>query len=177
MGKYSTTSSVILSFDRGTLLMTGVNHKQVHTLFDTQQWTWDGRLGAWRCTGIHYVSVRRVLGECFGDRLDDQVPRPESVRWKQINLPALREDQREALTAWQAADGRGQIIMPTGTGKTEIALAAMAESAVATLVVAPVRDLMYQWHHRILLGLGYDAGKDVAWTVFMCGVVLGCFCL
>jgi superfamily II DNA or RNA helicase len=29
---------------------------------------------------------------------------------------------------------------------------------VATLVVAPVRDLMYQWHRRILAGLGYDAG-------------------
>ena len=27
-----------------------------------------------------------------------------------------------------------------------------------TLVVAPVRDLMYQWHQRILDRLGYDAG-------------------
>jgi superfamily II DNA or RNA helicase len=26
------------------------------------------------------------------------------------------------------------------------------------LIVAPVRDLMYQWHRRILQGLGYDAG-------------------
>lgn len=34
----------------------------------------------------------------------------------------------------------------------------MAELGVATLVVAPVRDLMYQWHRRILRGLGYDAG-------------------
>jgi len=29
---------------------------------------------------------------------------------------------------------------------------------VATLVVAPVRDLMYQWHRRILTTFGYDAG-------------------
>jgi superfamily II DNA or RNA helicase len=48
--------------------------------------------------------------------------------------------------------------MPTGTGKTEIALAIMRETAAATLIVAPVRDLMYQWHRRILHGLGYDAG-------------------
>ncbi len=48
--------------------------------------------------------------------------------------------------------------MPTGTGKTEVALAAMAQTGVATLVVAPIRDLMYQWHRRILKGLGYDAG-------------------
>ena len=48
--------------------------------------------------------------------------------------------------------------MPTGTGKTEVALAAMAQTRTATLVVAPIRDLMYQWHRRILKGLGYDAG-------------------
>jgi superfamily II DNA or RNA helicase len=48
--------------------------------------------------------------------------------------------------------------MPTGTGKTEVALAAMERCRVATLVVAPVRDLMYQWHQRIAARLGYDAG-------------------
>jgi superfamily II DNA or RNA helicase len=48
--------------------------------------------------------------------------------------------------------------MPTGTGKTEVALSIMKETAVSTLIVAPVRDLMYQWHRRILQGLGYDAG-------------------
>jgi len=48
--------------------------------------------------------------------------------------------------------------MPTGTGKTEVALAAMARTKVASLIVAPVRDLMYQWHRRILAAFDYDAG-------------------
>jgi superfamily II DNA or RNA helicase len=48
--------------------------------------------------------------------------------------------------------------MPTGSGKTEVALAAMARTRVSTLIVAPVRDLMHQWHQRILRRLGYDAG-------------------
>jgi len=48
--------------------------------------------------------------------------------------------------------------MPTGTGKTEVALAAMAKTATAALVVAPIRDLMYQWHRRILKAFDYDAG-------------------
>jgi len=34
----------------------------------------------------------------------------------------------------------------------------MAETQIATLVVAPVRDLMYQWHRRILRAFDYDAG-------------------
>jgi superfamily II DNA or RNA helicase len=53
---------------------------------------------------------------------------------------------------------RGVIVMATGTGKTEVALHIMNRLPVATLVVAPVRDLMYQWHRRIQDGLGYDAG-------------------
>ena len=48
--------------------------------------------------------------------------------------------------------------MPTGTGKTEVALTAMCRAQTATLIVAPVRDLMYQWHRRILQRLGLDAG-------------------
>jgi superfamily II DNA or RNA helicase len=36
--------------------------------------------------------------------------------------------------------------MPTGTGKTEVALSIMKQTEAATLVVAPIRDLMYQWH-------------------------------
>ena len=70
----------------------------------------------------------------------------------------LRAEQVEALDAWTQRGCRGQIVMPTGTGKTEVALAAMVQTSVATLVVAPIRNLMYQWHRRILKGLGYDAG-------------------
>lgn len=53
---------------------------------------------------------------------------------------------------------RGVIVMPTGTGKTEAALAAMKETAVSTFIVVPVRDLMYQWHQRILAAFDYNAG-------------------
>ena len=34
----------------------------------------------------------------------------------------------------------------------------MARTKTATLVVAPVRDLMYQWHRRILRAFDYDGG-------------------
>ena len=80
------------------------------------------------------------------------------MRWPAVTLPELRSEQHTALHEWTAAGRRGVVVMPTGTGKTEVALAAMAKTATSTLVVAPVRDLMYQWHRRILAGLGYDAG-------------------
>ena len=50
------------------------------------------------------------------------------------------------------------IVKPTGTGKTEIALFIIARYRVSTLVVAPLRDLMYQWQRRIRQSLGFDAG-------------------
>jgi superfamily II DNA or RNA helicase len=80
----------------------------------------------------------------FGPSLTDNVPKPCCVYWPEVKLPKLRPNQIEALEAWSEADCRGQIIMPTGTGKTEVALAAMARAKIASLIVAPVRDLMYQ---------------------------------
>jgi len=88
----------------------------------------------------------------------DALPRPLTLRWARVELPELRDDQHEALAAWEQVDRRGQIIMPTGTGKTVVALAAMDQCRIATLVVAPIRDLMYQWHRRIGQVFGVDAG-------------------
>ena len=147
-----------LSFDRGTLVLRGASARYVQAGFPAGLWTWDARLPAWRCDALHYATVRARLALDLGADFQDGVPAPAPVRWPKPELAVLREDQRAALEAWTRAGRRGLIIMPTGTGKTEVALAALAESGVATLVVAPVRDLMYQWHQRILQRLGYDAG-------------------
>ncbi|MHB1035865.1 MAG: DEAD/DEAH box helicase family protein [Pirellulales bacterium] len=146
-----------LSFDEGTLVLTDIDRGQMAGLFAPGFWAWDGRVGAWRCDAIHYAAVREILRSRLGTRFRDDLPLAPRIVWPEVNLPPLRPEQREALAAWRAA-GRGQVIMPTGTGKTVVALAAMAETRVSTLVVAPVRDLMYQWHRRIRQGLGYDAG-------------------
>lgn len=147
-----TTDSVpvqpVLAFDRGTLVVSGAA-RSPGTPF-----AWDRRTGQWRCYARHYVAVRQALS----GQVQDTLPQPRAMRWPRLNLPELRADQQQALAAWEQAGRRGQIIMPTGTGKTVVALAAMARTAVATLVVAPIRDLMYQWHRRILQVLGFNAG-------------------
>lgn len=117
---------------------------------------WDQRVGAWRCDAIHYAELLARL-RLRPLEIDDCVPQWRAVRWPKLNIHALRDEQQAAVDAWSAA-GRGCVVMPTGTGKTEVALSIMAKTSVSTLVVAPVRDLMYQWHRRILAALGYDAG-------------------
>jgi len=147
-----------LSFDRGTLRLDGAREGGAALVRAAGLWVWDARIGAFRCDAIYYVRVRAELSEQFPGRFVDEVPVPPRVVWGVVSLPPLRREQQEALDAWRAAGGRGQVVMPTGTGKTEVALAAMRDTSVATLIVAPVRDLMYQWHRRILRGLGCDAG-------------------
>jgi len=150
--------SISLSFNRGTLLLAGVGREKLPEIVGPSVWAWDSRVGALRCDAIHYAAIRAALSEQFGPLLSDEVPDPCGVYWSKVKLPKLRSNQIEALEAWSKADCRGQIIMPTGTGKTEVALAAMARKKIASLVVAPVRDLMYQWHRRILAAFDYDAG-------------------
>jgi len=158
---------VRLSFDRGTLVLTGSEEEPPSDRLPEGLWLWDARLGAWRTEAFHYREVREKLDHAFGERLSDEVRQPSNVKWSRVNLPELRPEQQSALESWRSSGCRGQVVMPTGTGKTEVALAAMAEVGVATLVIAPIRDLMYQWHRRILRGLGYDAGivGDRLWNV------------
>jgi len=139
-------------------LLTGLARRELPDAYSSCIWRWDTRVGAWRCDAIYYAAICKVLVEQFGTDFSDEVMKPAGISWPKVELPKLRPEQAEALTAWSQAGCCGQIIMPTGTGKTEVALAAMARTKTATLVVAPVRDLMYQWHRRILRAFDYDAG-------------------
>ena len=158
MAKIEINKPLYLSFDQGTLLLKGITAEQLSILNDSQLWSWDYRVGAWRCSAIHYARVKKLLRENFGSLFVDEVARPGAIILPKVELPQLRPEQVEALAAWDENGRRGQIIMPTGAGKTEVALAAMARTKIAALVVAPVRDLMYQWHRRILRAFDFDAG-------------------
>lgn len=122
----------------------------------TTEWKFDARIGGLRRDALDYQAVCDTLRDA-DITFVDQVPSWHGVSWGPIHLPPLRAEQQQAVEAWMRSSG-GVIVMPTGTGKTEVALAIMQRMSISTLVVAPVRDLMYQWHQRILRGLGWDAG-------------------
>jgi superfamily II DNA or RNA helicase len=145
-------------FDRGTLLWRGPARPDLERLFPEDFWIWDERVGGWRCDAFRWREVRAALRRADNNQDLVNIVEGLPVSWTAVDLPALRRDQEEALEAWRAARGRGLIVLPTGAGKTVVALAAMARGPRPTLVVAPIRDLMHQWHQRIRAGLGYDAG-------------------
>ena len=157
------SSSNRLVFDSGTLLLDRGTKDQLEAWFGPKVWMWDHRVLKWRCDAIHYGQIRQGLA-AFDTGILDEVPKVDQgdpggllTFASEPKLPPLRPEQLQAIEAWSRSK-RGIIVMPTGTGKTEVALAIIAQSGIPTLVVAPVRDLMYQWHRRILRGLGIDAG-------------------
>lgn len=85
-----------------------------------------------------------------------------NAEWKPItftktNRGTLRPYQAEAVAAWMKDKG-GVIVMPTGTGKTEVAFEIVRRLATHTLFVAPTRALAYQLAGRITEAFGVDVG-------------------
>ena len=69
----------------------------------------------------------------------------------------LRDYQEEAVKAWLKTK-RGVIVLPTGAGKTQVALKIISLLRVPTLIVVPTIDLINQWREKIIKYLGVEPG-------------------
>ncbi len=83
-----------------------------------------------------------------GVRFADEIDRPVDLPgvWTE---PPLRPYQDSALWAWQRTGRRGLVVLPTGAGKTRVALAAMARAGCPALALVPTRVLLEQWTREI----------------------------
>ncbi len=87
------------------------------------------------------------------------------VPWspRSIKIPydkvALLNFQERALEAWVKNGYRGTVVIPTGGGKTFIALKAIAKVKVPTVILVVTEELMNQWYERLRRLLGIDAGR------------------
>ena len=70
-----------------------------------------------------------------------------------------RAYQAEALEAWLAAEGRGTVILPTGAGKTVLAMMAIDKLKLRTLIIVPTIELLHQWRGAVIERLGVAADK------------------
>jgi len=78
--------------------------------------------------------------------VEDEVSLLEKRLQRRVSFRGeLRDYQQEALEAWRSSGHRGVIALPTGAGKTVIAIAAIAELSVPTLVVAYTKEQVLQW--------------------------------
>ncbi len=117
---------------------------------------WDPRTRSHRAPAFGYPALVRQLtrdGVAFDDRAKAYEELPHGAR----ELPALRDYQEAALDAWSAR-GAGVVVLPTGAGKTVVAIAAISRRLRATLVVAPTLDLVRQWSSQLARAFGVEIG-------------------
>ncbi len=138
-----------LVFDRGTLVFEGVSDpRRVEGIPGVR---WDGRAGVWRAPAYRYAELReRLRAAGLGcDELPrvaaDVSCRESTIALREAANRCLRPYQAAALEAWEAARRRGVVVLPTGSGKTLLGIAAAARAASA-LCVVPTRVLLGQWH-------------------------------
>ena len=153
--------TVSLRFVAGTLDIGGFTAAEGAPLPDACRW--DARTRRFRAPAAAYAPVVRALVRrriAYED---------EARRYGALDggLQVRREPrpfQTEALDAWRAAQGRGVVVLPTGAGKTEVALLAIDAVRRDTLVVAPTLDLVTQWHRllgdRFRRPIGVIGGGD-----------------
>jgi len=134
-------TAVRIQFDRGTLLLHEV--PQGARLDEIKGVLWDHRVGCFRAPARLTYSLLSVLRKRDVHVSDSPCPTlgpPSGFR----PLP-LRPYQQAALDAWCMAGRRGVIVLPTGSGKTRVALAAMAGIRAPILCLVPTLALLAQW--------------------------------
>ncbi|MFC7070260.1 DEAD/DEAH box helicase family protein [Halobaculum lipolyticum] len=117
----------------------------------------DARSGVRRAPAHRYREIRDTLRR-RGVDVDDRVLDPADLPPLSSGY-TLRDYQREALDAWTDADRRGVLELPTGSGKTVIALEAIARGGEPALVVVPTVDLLDQWQRELASTFDVPVGR------------------
>jgi superfamily II DNA or RNA helicase len=118
----------------------------------------------WRCEAYHYADLSGWLRD---HAVRDTLPRWVHPHVKIHDSRAPHDYQQAALRAWEAQGFRGSIVLPTGAGKTFVAIQAIAHVDCSTLVVAPTIDLLHQWYARLVnafqteIGVFYGGEKTI----------------
>ena len=140
-----------LLFHRGTLLLRA--RRPPAEVSELPGVLWDERVAAWRAPAYRYAELRaaiRARGLSCRDRVRrfGTRHRPGAHRTK-FRESSLRPYQCAALLAWELAARRGVVVLPTGSGKTHVAIAAAQRLNCRTLYLVPTRVLLEQWLRRL----------------------------
>src|SRR5712691_3139445 len=156
-----------LSYDRGTILIRG----DVKVPYST----WDDRVRAFRAQGLYYRDIVDFLNKselsATNDGVQDLPPYPDLMKCRSVTM---RGYQKRALEAWDKAGRRGVIVLPTGAGKTVIAMKAIEFVNQPAIVIVPTLDLLEQWRKRVQEVLGidqvgvYGGGENTVKAVTIC---------
>ena len=139
---------VHLAYNKGSIIIRG----DVATPYSH----WDPRVDAYRAMALYYREIKSFLDDSHIPYTDD-VPALLPLPHLESSVH-LRPYQEDALQVWMSADKRGTIVLPTGAGKTFIAIKAIELLNQTTLIVVPTIDLIDQWKHHLVSQFNIDVG-------------------
>ena len=160
-----------LHFDKGTLVLSQVP-KEVLALLPAVEW--DPRTQTHRTPAYHYRSIVLTLR-------NHDIPYIDCARQFAVQAFPLqnkitpRPHQQEALKAWMAQGAHGIVALPTGSGKTILAVLLIEKVQRPTLIHVPTIDLMHQWYSVLqhyfdetigLLGGGYHEIQPITVSTY-----------
>lgn len=137
-----------LFYDAGTLVAAGEGARRLPEPF-----VWDERTREWRAPAAAYRKTVLRLREAGVPHVD------RASAFERLSLESRvalepRPYQREALAAWRREGLRGVVVLPTGAGKTAVALDAIEKTGRSTLVVVPTLALLKQWYSVLVDAFG-----------------------
>jgi superfamily II DNA or RNA helicase len=118
---------------------------------------WDPRSGCFRAPASAYAPLILGLKE-LGLEVDDEARKYAELDFGVRAYREPRPFQAEALEALKRARGRGIVVLPTGAGKSHVAIMAIDKWRRSTLVVAPTLDLVRQWYDLLRTSFGVEVG-------------------
>jgi superfamily II DNA or RNA helicase len=143
-----------LTFDDGTVVVSGAPAERLAALPLVR---YDSRANVYRAEGRHYRALVEHLRA-------QKIPyKDEARKWERTPWP-LRTSrdpfphQSEAVATWWNSGAQGVVVLPTGTGKTFVAILAIHQAARPALVVTPTIDLLHQWYGELGMAFGVPIG-------------------
>ncbi len=126
-----------LYYESGTLIASGGK--------PPEPFVWDARTEQWRAPAGAYRKAVLTLRDS-GTPYKDLAASFEKLSLESRVAMEPRPYQREALNAWRREELRGVVVLPTGAGKTAVAVRAIERAGRSTLVVVPTLALLKQWY-------------------------------
>ncbi len=113
--------------------------------------SWDERSDAWVAAG-HRLPELRSWAAARG--IPESSPAPDELEEGFYDDRRLRPYQQEAVERWLGSKGRGSVVLPTGAGKSLVAIHAIRRGGAGACVVAPTRALLHQWFGQLAEAFG-----------------------
>ncbi|HLM76830.1 MAG TPA: DEAD/DEAH box helicase family protein [Rubrobacteraceae bacterium] len=168
---YPSLGLIELSYEAGTLLATGA-----FSGTPPEPFVWDKRTEQWRAPANAYRETVLELRN-LETHYKDYAASFEKLSLESRVAMEPRPYQKEALNAWRREELRGVVVLPTGAGKTAVAVRAIERAGRSTLVVVPTLALLKQWYSILsdsfgasvtvgLLGGGYHEVTPLTVTTY-----------